>query len=40
MGSAASGIMDLRFQRKELLLVPIQFLCPYGTTIGWSDWVE
>ena len=37
---AAYGIMDLRFQRKELLPAPIQFLCPYGTTIGWSDWVE
>ena len=37
---AASGILDLRFQRKELLPAPIQFLCPYGTSVGWSDWVE
>nr|POE69350.1 hypothetical protein CFP56_08605 [Quercus suber] len=37
---AASSILDLRFQGKELLPVPIQFLCPCGTTVGWSDWVE
>ena len=33
-------ILDLRFQRKEFLPAPIQFLCPCGTTSGWSDWVE
>nr|POF27003.1 hypothetical protein CFP56_40369 [Quercus suber] len=27
-------------ERKELLLAPIQFLCPCGTTVGWSIWVE
>nr|POE96266.1 hypothetical protein CFP56_54051 [Quercus suber] len=32
--------MDLLFQWKKLLPVPIQFLCPCGTTIGWLDWVE
>ena len=37
---AAAGILDLRFQRKEFLPAPIQFLCPCGTTIGWSDWAE
>ena len=37
---AATGILDLRFQRKEFLPAPIQFLCPCGTTSGWSDWVE
>nr|POE97723.1 hypothetical protein CFP56_71786 [Quercus suber] len=37
---ATSCILDLRFQRKELLPAPIQFLCPCGTTVGWSDWVE
>ena len=37
---ATSVILDLWFQRKELLPTPIQFLCPCGTTIGWSDWVE
>ena len=37
---AAIGILDLWFQRKEFLLAPIQFLCPCGTTSGWSDWVE
>ena len=37
---AASGIMDLQFEWKELLPVLIQFLCPCGTTSGWSDWVE
>ena len=37
---AAVGILDLRFQRKEFLPAPIQFLCPCGTTIGWSNWVE
>ena len=37
---AATGILDLHFQRKELLSAPIQFLCPCGTTSGWSDWVE
>nr|POF22431.1 hypothetical protein CFP56_74740 [Quercus suber] len=37
---AAFGIMDLRFQWKENLLVPIQFLCPCGITVGWSNWVE
>ena len=36
----AIGILDLRFQWKELLPTPIQFLCPRGTTSGWSDWVE
>ena len=36
----ASGIMDLQFQQKELLPVPIQFLCPCGITVGWPDWVE
>ena len=36
----AFGIMDLRFQQKELLPVLIQFLCPCSTTSGWSDWVE
>ena len=36
----ATGILDLCFQRKELLPAPIQFLCPHGTTSGWSDWVE
>ena len=35
-----SGIMDLRFQWKELQLAPIQFLCPCDTTVGWPDWVE
>nr|POF00013.1 hypothetical protein CFP56_55808 [Quercus suber] len=25
---------------KELLPIPIQFLCPCGITVGWSDWVE
>ena len=34
---AASSIMDLRFQRKELLLAPIQFLCPCDTTVGWPN---
>ena len=37
---AATGILDLHFQWKELLPTPIQFLCPCGTTSGWSDWVE
>ena len=37
---AASGIIDMRFQRKELLLALIQFWCPCGTTVGWFDWVE
>nr|POF27001.1 hypothetical protein CFP56_40367 [Quercus suber] len=37
---AAFGIIDLRFQRKELLPAPIQFLCPYGKTVDRSDWVE
>ena len=37
---AALGIIDLWFQWKELLPAPIQFLCPCGTTIGWSDWVK
>ena len=37
---AASGILDLWFQRKELLPAPIQFLCPCDTTVGWSNWVE
>ena len=37
---AATGILDLRFQRKEFLPAPIQFLCPCGTTSGWFDWVE
>ena len=37
---AATGILDLRFQQKELLPAPIQFLCPSGTISGWSDWVE
>ena len=36
----AYGIIDLRFQWKELLPAPIQFLCPYGITVGWSDLVE
>ena len=36
----ASGIIDLRFQWKELLLAPIQFLCPCGITVSWSDLVE
>ena len=22
------------------MLAPIQFLCPCGTTVGWSDWME
>ena len=37
---AAPSVTDLRFQQKELLPVPIQFLCPCGITVGWSDWVE
>ena len=37
---AASSIMDLQFQRKKLLLAPIQFLCPCDTTVGWPNWVE
>ena len=37
---AASSILDLRFQWKELLPALIQFLCPCGTIVGWSDWVE
>ena len=37
---ATYGIMDLQFQRKELLSASIQFLCPCGTTISWSNWVE
>ena len=36
----ATSILDLRFQRKEFLPAPIQFLCPYGTTSGWSNLVE
>ena len=38
--TAASGILDLWFQQKELLPAFIQFLCPCGTTVGWSDSVE
>ena len=37
---AATGILDLCFQQKELLPALIQFLCPCGTISGWSDWVE
>ena len=32
-----AGMLDLWSQRKELLPAPIQFLCPCGTTVGWSD---
>ena len=35
-----SSVMDLRFQQKELSPVPIQFLCPCGTIVGWSDLLE
>nr|POE97722.1 hypothetical protein CFP56_71785 [Quercus suber] len=37
---AASRILDLQFQRKELLPAPIQFLNPYSKIVGWSNWVE
>ena len=37
---AATGILGLHFLWKELLLTPIQFLCPCGMTSCWSNWVE
>lgn len=34
---ATFSVMDLQFQQKEFLPVLIQFLCPCGTTSGWSN---
>ena len=36
----ASGVMDLRHQRKEFLPSPVQFWCPSGLINGWSDWLD
>lgn len=37
---AASGVMDLRLQRKELLPAPMQFLCPSGLINVWFNWLD
>ena len=37
---SASGVMDLRLQRKELLPSPVQFWYPSELVNGWSDWLD
>ena len=37
---SASGVMDLRLQRKELLPSPMQFWCPSELINGWSNWLD
>ena len=36
----AFTVMELEIRRKELLVVPIDFMSPCGPSISWNAWVD